>query len=480
MSNSIKVKITDLPQVKQKVVLPDEDEHQMKEGANEKPDKKAVTVEVEDSNIKVADSSETAARKKEAADTTAAQEVTVGPAHRTEQLLQITDLSMDQIPVSGGQKIILLCSRIDPEDNVQVWIEKEDPPVQDEAQNWKVRIPDDQVTLSRHGGGISFVAPAYRNPDIVNPVTASIYLFRPSDGQMSEKLALKYYPVVKEDILIESPLAEDINDSLITVADDAASLTGIREFNHTDNNSPETILPMVLDSYSIPDMPMDDSEILGEKWNTNTSEAVNRALVTARSLLKALNKEKEANKILAESVDKLKKELSDSEAEKISLKSENEAKTSEIKTLEKDSERLEAKLSKQNSEKNAAQTEVLLLERKELMRVRTELDRLASLNQDLKINLRDQSKGVENLLWQLDQKEGQVKVLEQRLRETFPVPQVTAVTSSIKPSNISSSSSGESCDEAGLKKNKRPASGASKSSTSKIKRRKTESPSIKS
>ena len=131
----------------------------------------------------------------------------------------------------------------------------------------------------------------------------------------------------------------------------------------------------------------------------------------------------------------------------------------------------------------------LLLEKKDSAALRSETERLSNLTQQLRSDLKDQSRGVDNLIWQLDQKETQVRALEQRLRDTFPIqPPVTAplpkaVSSSSVPQPLNSSSSsscnssGESCDDVRVKKKSSSLSPAAKaqggSGGSRSKRRRT-------
>ena len=383
--------------------------------------------------------------------------------------LQIIDLCPEQIPASGNQKIVLLCSMLSPGDKVQVCI-KEDSP-EDPNSPWEVRLSADQVTIAAHGGAITFMAPPYSNPETSEAISAGIFLIRDSDGLESEKVSLKYLPSTtitssqsRDDS--EPLLAEDLNDS--QTAPCGSNNTGGEDSN----------LPRVLDSYSISDMPMDDSEILGDKWNSSTPEAVNKALVTARALLKTLTAERETNKTLADNDAKYRKEIQDFEEEKARLLSENEKRGSEIERLKGSLEKLEVRILEQTASKKSEQNELvssLLLEKKTVATMRSENKDLLTTNQQLRSELRDQGKGVENLIWQLDQKEAQVRALEKRLRETFPLlPQAssagvtseaaTAESVSKGPSDAiggSSSSSGESCDEVRLKRLHSPCEGGS-------------------
>ena len=98
--------------------------------------------------------------------------------------LQITDLSDNSSPVSGGKKIILVCEKVS-RDDIKIRLS-------DGAgwEGWADFRPSDVHKQC----AITFRSPPYRDSNITQEVRVSLELVRPSDGATSEEEEFLYTP----------------------------------------------------------------------------------------------------------------------------------------------------------------------------------------------------------------------------------------------------------------------------------------------
>lgn len=102
--------------------------------------------------------------------------------------LKIYQLSYLHSPVSGGEKIMLFCSKFSKNDIRIRFFE-----VLNNELLWEAEGVLDKKN-SYKNSGISFKTPTYKNLEIMISVQVYIQLCRPSDGAVSEPISFEYYP----------------------------------------------------------------------------------------------------------------------------------------------------------------------------------------------------------------------------------------------------------------------------------------------
>lgn len=95
---------------------------------------------------------------------------------------KIHEISATTSCVSGGERIMLFCDKVQKDD---IWIV-----FYDESSDWNHKLTKMKV---HHQYGISFRTPPYKEIDMFERKTVFMKLYRPSDQESSEPISFEYY-----------------------------------------------------------------------------------------------------------------------------------------------------------------------------------------------------------------------------------------------------------------------------------------------
>lgn len=95
---------------------------------------------------------------------------------------KITEISATKSCVSGGERIMLFCDKVQKEDISIVFYDK--------CSNWKCEVKSIKV---HHQYGISFKTPPFNDIGIHERKSVCLKLYRPSDEESSEPISFEYY-----------------------------------------------------------------------------------------------------------------------------------------------------------------------------------------------------------------------------------------------------------------------------------------------
>ena len=320
------------------------------------------------------------------------------------------DVSEVSLQATGNKKIIFLCDRVNKND-IQIKLTQHNPETRDII--WEHTVDQGLVKPCRFGG-LSFFAPAYRDPEITQPVQVSLTMYRPSDRKSSEPVTLTYLPVsVSSTGSSPNPRVMSSFSLPVMPADPGFSTIG----SPSQGNLDQLNLPHVISTLD---------EYQGDQRMTNLKS-------TVTTLTRVLNAEKEANRHLSQRSLALQKDLetarTDAKLLELQLKTakgDKESLVNKSEELQGKIRELELKCMEMEHSRTFFGSNETFLATLEAERERTE--RLRSENSDLTLQLAESrrahetlEKGVGNMKWQLEQKEQQLAAVEEGLRGTFPV-----------------------------------------------------------
>lgn len=307
--------------------------------------------------------------------------------------VQILEISDTQIPLEGNKKILFFCDRMQKSDMELKLVEKNAKGV----DVWTHFVPHSQMKPSRFGG-VSFIAPPYKESTATQPIKVQLILTRLSDQKSSEPVHLIYVPKVRMtlDDLDENPEGLDI--------------------------------PRVSSTFSIMNMPNGSGTLLED---FQTDQRLMSLKSNLNTLTKVLEAEKEANRLLTQRSTSLQTELDTAKTdlkvlelelkatkeEKGRLWDKNETLLGQVRALELKCMELEHSRAFGSNESFLA---ALSQERETNNKLVDSNQKIGIQMAEMRFQMKEQEVGVQNMRWQLELKASQIQALESRLQATFP------------------------------------------------------------
>lgn len=339
-------------------------------------------------------------------------------SQKPKNVLEITDISDQEVPLSGQTEICVICQHLSNQNDIKVIIEQKDEVSGEKVWSCSVKSPNIRI---HSGSKLSFKTPPFHDLTVSQPVRVKFCLFRQSDKAFSKSFYLWYMPDTFWNP--SSPLSPSSSSSsssstmspALTVPRRKSHMKAVEEIK-ADVDIEE--IPQVEMTFSMAPLPMEPMQLAETKESS--------LKLSLNLLTRDLEMERASNRYLAQRNKSLKLDQDSLHSMKINLERDLDAMKLENLALRETNTRLLERANNLEQEldswrKGSSVERIISHLQDEIRSLQDRVEGLTIANQQMKSNQAIQSRGVANMRWQLQQKESLIKALECKLEETYPI-----------------------------------------------------------